>query len=817
MGLKQIVENNKFKVRKLEKIVNKIEALADKYSAMSDEELQSQTSKFKKELANGKTLDDLLVEAFATIREADKRVLGLYPYPVQLLGGIVLHQGNLAEMRTGEGKTLTETMPVYLNALTGKGVHVVTVNEYLSRRDFEEMGPVFTFMGLTVGQNGEEMILEDKKAAYNCDITYSTNDALAFDYLRDNMVKYPEDQVQRGLNYVIVDEVDSILIDEARTPLIISGSDKSYRALYKQADAIAKRMNKNDFTYDAETKTITLERSGILKANEAFGGQDVYDEDSFILAHYLDEAMKANYTMEKDKDYIVKDGEVLIVDTNTGRVMSERRFSDGLHQALEAKEGVEIHDANKTEASVTYQNFFRMYKKLSGMSGTASTESEEFYQTFGMEVVTVPTNKPIARKDLPDVLYPTERAKFRAVLKLIEKIYQTREPVLVGTASVENSELLSKMLDQAGIPHAVLNAKNNKKEAEIIAQAGQAGAVTIATNMAGRGTDIKLGPGVRELGGLYVLGTEKHESRRIDNQLRGRAGRQGDPGKTVFYMSLEDDLIKRFGGERIAKTKDKLVADGEEFIPIKNSRLFNSAVRQSQKKVEGNNFDQRKNTLRYDDVMNEQRIHLYSRRQTILDSKEDLTPHLKAMLNRTVERTVDKYFLDKEHTNYKGLVRYVREYLDVDLDPSQTVNELNTTIRDSRYKENLQRSIDKTNHLGRLNLEQIKSLNRDELKEYLFGETLKDLKDKEEALIDPNQLQDFERTMILNAIDANWKNHIDIMEQLRQSVTLRGYGHYNPLVEYQNMAHEMYNQMTNNIEKDVCRFFLHTEIREGVR
>ena len=818
MSLKSIVENNKHQVKKLSKIVNQIEDLADKYAAMSDEKLRSETTRFKQRYADGDSLDSLLPEAFAAIREADKRVLGLFPYPVQLMGGIVLHQGNLAEMRTGEGKTLTETMPVYLNALSGEGVHVVTVNEYLSQRDFEEMGPVFTFMGLTVGQNGEDMPLNLKKDAYNCDITYSTNDSLAFDYLRDNMAKYPQDQVQRGLNYVIVDEVDSILIDEARTPLIISGSAKSYKTLYKQADAVAKMMTKDDFDYDPETKTITLERSGIEKANDSLGVDNIFAKDSFVLSHYLDEAMKANYTMEKDKDYIVRDGEVLIVDNFTGRVMEGRRFSDGLHQALEAKEGVEINDANKTEASITYQNFFRMYKKLSGMTGTAATEKKEFYETFGMQVVTIPTNRPVLRVDLPDVLFPTERAKFRAAVKEIIKVHKTGQPILVGTASVEHSELLSGMLDEKGIPHEVLNAKNDESEANIIAQAGQAGAITIATNMAGRGTDIKLGPGVKDLGGLFVLGTEKHESRRIDNQLRGRAGRQGDPGVTVFYMSLEDDLIKRFAGEQVQKAKEEIVENGEEFEPIiKNKGFVVNAVTRAQKKVEGNNFDQRKNTLRYDDVMNSERIALYKARQTVIESDNDLTPNLLGMIKRTVDRTIDKYYLDSTHINYRGLIKVVRRLFDVDFDTEATINEYQTTNRGEKYKKSLLRTIEKNKNFDRLSFDQIKELKKEELKDYLYSQCLKEIENKREELISNADLWQFERIMILNAIDANWKDNIDKMEQLRQSVSLRGYAQYNPLVEYQNIGHSMYKKMGESIEQDVTKDFLRTEIREEVR
>lgn len=779
MSLRTIVENNGRKVKKLQKIVDEVNKLADSYSKMNDQELKSETLKLKTEISNGKSLDDILPRAFAAIREADKRVLGLYPYDVQVMGGIVLHQGNLAEMQTGEGKTLTETMPVYLNALSGKGVYVVTVNEYLSKRDFEEMGPVFEYMGLTVGLNSENNTsLAEKKTAYSCDITYTTNDSLAFDYLRDNMCKYTEDQVQRGLNYCIVDEADSILIDEARTPLIISGSAKSYQMLYKQADAVAKRMLPSDYNLDPETKTIVLERSGIEKANDQLGITNLYDSESYILSHYVDEAMRANYTMEKDRDYIVRDGQVLIVDSFTGRVMEGRRFSDGLHQAIEAKEGVKINDANKTEASITYQNFFRMFKKLSGMTGTASTESKEFYETFGMQVITIPTNKPSRRKDLPDILYPTEKSKFLAVIDLICKVHKTGQPVLVGTASVEHSEYLSDLLTEKQVPNAYLNAKNDKHEAEIIAQAGQKGAITIATNMAGRGTDIKLGPGVEQLGGLYVIGTEKHESRRIDNQLRGRAGRQGNPGTTVFYLSLEDEIVERFDDKKVQEVKQAIVKAGDEFKPIvKNKKIVIRAVTNAQKKAEGNNFDQRKNTLRYDDVMNSERLALYKSRQRVLESSKDFNNTILAMINRSINRTVDRYYLDEKNVNYDGLFKKIRESYDIDL-----------------------------------NVEKCKKLSKKELKECIYKLANTEWTSKLDKFVSQSDIVTFEKFVITASIDANWKNLIDRMEQLRQSITLRGYANYNPLIEYQNSGHTMYEQMGEDIEDDISRDLLMTHV-----
>ncbi|MCZ9659494.1 preprotein translocase subunit SecA, partial [Lactobacillus crispatus] len=612
--LKKLYNDDKRELKKFEKIAAKVEAHADEMSKLSDEQLQAKTPEFRDRLKKGESLDDLLPEAFAVAREGAKRVLGLYPFHVQILGGIALHYGNIAEMMTGEGKTLTATMPVYLNALEGKGVHVVTVNEYLSSRDEEEMGQLYKWLGLTVGLNLNSMSPDEKRAAYNCDVTYSTNSELGFDYLRDNMVVYKEQMVQRPLNYAIIDEVDSILIDEARTPLIISGEAEQANSDYIRADRFVKTLTEDksdddadddedhgDYKIDWPTKTISLTRTGIEKACQHFGLKNLYDVENQKLVHHIDQALRANYIMLKDIDYVVQDGEVLIVDSFTGRVMEGRRYSDGLHQAIEAKEGVKIQEESRTQATITYQNFFRMYKKLSGMTGTAKTEEEEFREIYNMQVITIPTNRPIARKDMPDILYPTLDSKFHAVVEEIKKRHANGQPVLVGTVAIESSERLSKMLDKAGIPHAVLNAKNHAKEAQIIMNAGQRGAVTIATNMAGRGTDIKLGPGVKELGGLAVIGTERHESRRIDNQLRGRSGRQGDPGYTRFYLSLEDDLMKRFGGDRVKDFLDRLSDNDDD--KVIESRLITRQVESAQKRVEGNNYDTRKQTLQYDDVM----------------------------------------------------------------------------------------------------------------------------------------------------------------------------------------------------------------------
>ncbi|MDE7055902.1 MAG: preprotein translocase subunit SecA, partial [Lactobacillus sp.] len=616
--LKKLYNNDKRELKKFEKYASKVEGYADEMSKLSDDELKAKTPEFRKRLEQGETLDDLLPEAFAVSREAAKRVLGLYPFHVQILGGIALHFGNIAEMMTGEGKTLTATMPVYLNALGGKGVHVVTVNEYLSSRDESEMGQLYKWLGLTVGLNLNSMSPDEKREAYNCDVTYSTNSELGFDYLRDNMVVYKEQMVQRPLNYAIIDEVDSILIDEARTPLIISGEAEQANSDYIRADRFVKTLTEDksdddadddedygDYKIDWPTKTISLTRTGIEKACEHFGLKNLYDVENQKLVHHIDQALRANYIMLKDIDYVVQDGEVMIVDSFTGRVMEGRRYSDGLHQAIEAKEGVKIQEESKTQATITYQNFFRMYNKLSGMTGTAKTEEEEFREIYNMQVITIPTNRPIARKDMPDILYPTLDSKFEAVVDEIKKRHATGQPVLVGTVAIESSERLSHMLDEAGIPHAVLNAKNHAKEAQIIMNAGQRGAVTIATNMAGRGTDIKLGPGVKELGGLAVIGTERHESRRIDNQLRGRAGRQGDPGYTRFYLSLEDDLMKRFGGDRVKDFLDRLSDNDDD--KVIESRLITRQVESAQKRVEGNNYDTRKQTLQYDDVMRIQR------------------------------------------------------------------------------------------------------------------------------------------------------------------------------------------------------------------
>lgn len=782
--IRSIIENDKKELKRLDRIAKKVEDHADEMAALTDEQLQAKTAEFKARYQKGETLDQLLPEAFAVVREAAKRVLGLYPYHVQLMGGIVLHDGNIPEMRTGEGKTLTATMPVYLNALTGEGVHVVTVNEYLATRDSSEMGELYNFLGLTVGLNINSKSADEKRDAYNCDITYSTNNELGFDYLRDNMVVYRHQMVQRPLNYAIVDEVDSILIDEARTPLIISGQAEKSTALYTRTDNFVKRLKEEeDYKIDVQSKTISLTEAGIEKAEETFGLENLYDIENTALTHHLDQALRANYIMILDIDYVVQDGKVLIVDQFTGRIMDGRRYSDGLHQAIEAKEGVEIEDETKTMATITFQNYFRMYKKLSGMTGTAKTEEEEFREIYNIQVCQIPTNRPVIRDDRPDLLYPTLTSKFQAVVQDIKERYRKGQPVLVGTVAVETSELLSDMLNRERIPHEVLNAKNHFKEAEIIMNAGQKGAVTIATNMAGRGTDIKLGLGVRELGGLAVIGTERHESRRIDNQLRGRAGRQGDPGMSQFYLSLEDDLMKRFGSERIKVFLDRMKI-GEEDAVIQ-SKMLTKQVESAQKRVEGNNYDTRKNVLQYDDVMREQREVIYKQRQEVIMEETSLSKPMMNMIKRTISRVVDAHTqLEKDNWNLEGIV---------DFAGSTLVHEDSISIDDLKGKEPQQ------------------------IKEYLNELAQEVFNTKANQLNGPEQLLEFEKVVILRVVDSKWTDHIDAMDQLRQSIGLRAYGQNNPLVEYQTEGYKMFEEMVGAIEYEVTRLFMKAEIRQNVQ
>lgn len=781
---RKLIENDKKELKRLDHIATQVEAHADEMAALTDEQIREKTDEFRRRYQGGETLDQLLPEAFAVVREAAKRVLGLYPYHVQLMGGVVLHDGNIPEMRTGEGKTLTATLPVYLNAISGEGVHVVTVNEYLATRDSTEMGDLYNFLGLTVGLNINSKSAEEKRAAYACDITYSTNNELGFDYLRDNMVVYRHQMVQRPLNYAIVDEVDSILIDEARTPLIISGQAEKSTALYNRVDNFVKRLNEEeDYKIDIQSKTIGLTEKGIEKAEETFGLNNLYDIENTALTHHMDQALRANYIMIRDFDYVVQDGKVLIVDQFTGRIMDGRRYSDGLHQAIEAKENVEIEDETKTMATITFQNYFRMYKKLSGMTGTAKTEEEEFREIYNMQVIQIPTNKPIVRDDRADLLYPTLESKFQAVVQDIKERHRKGQPVLVGTVAVETSELLSSMLDREKVPHEVLNAKNHFKEAEIILNAGQKGAVTIATNMAGRGTDIKLGLDVAELGGLAVVGTERHESRRIDNQLRGRAGRQGDPGMSQFYLSLEDDLMKRFGSERIKVFLDRMKIDEEDAVI--QSKMLSKQVESAQKRVEGNNYDTRKNVLQYDDVMREQREVIYGQRQEVIKEDKDLSQTLMNMVKRSINRVVDSHTqLEETEWNYEGIVDFAANALV---------------------------------HEDTISIDSIKGKSAQEIKDYLNQRAQEVFDKKKEQLNSPEQLLEFEKVVILRVVDTKWTDHIDAMDQLRQSVGLRAYGQNNPLVEYQTEGYNMFENMVGAIEYEVTRLFMKAEIRQNVQ
>ena len=783
--LRKIIESDKGTMRRLNRTADQVETFADEMAALSDEELQAKTPYFRELLQNGKTLDDILPEAFAVVREGARRVLGLYPFRVQIMGSAVLHGGNIAEMRTGEGKTLTATMAVYLNALPQEGVHVVTVNEYLSARDGEEMGELYKWLGLTVGINGSEMSPDEKRAAYNADITYTTNSEIGFDYLRDNMVARKEDRVQRPLNFALVDETDSILIDEARTPLIISGAPaQESTQLYIRADRFVKSLTKEeDFTVDEESKTVLLQDEGIKKAERYFNLDNLYDSGNTALTHHIDQSLRANYTMFNNKDYVVRDGEVVLVDAFSGRIQEGRRFSDGLHQALEAKEQVQIQEDNRAMASITYQNLFRRYKKLSGMTGTAKTEAEEFREIYNMEIVEIPTNRPVQRIDEPDLLYPNLRSKFIAVVGLVKELHEKGQPILIGTVAVETSELLSQLLDREGIPHNVLNAKNHAKEAEIVANAGQRGAVTIATNMAGRGTDIKLGPGVSDLGGLAVIGTERHESRRIDNQLRGRAGRQGDKGYSQFFLSLEDDLMIRFGGERI-KTLMERMNLAEEDAVIKN-RLITRSVESAQKRVEGNNYDSRKNVLQYDDVMSQQRNTFYANRNQVIDEEESLRNVILPMVERTINRVIERHALGKED---EWDLQSIVDFAGAVIVPDDSID-----VSDLQGKS------------------------QDDIKAYLYNRAKEVYDQKRDALVDDEQLLQFTRVVILRVVDAQWTDHMDAMNQLRDAIQLRGYGQLNPLIEYQNEGFRMFEEMIAGIEYDATRLFMKSEIRQNLR
>ena len=782
--VKTIIENDRGEIKRLEKMADKVFSYEEQMAALTDDELKAKTVEFKQRYQDGESLDDLLYEAFAVVREGAKRVLGLFPYKVQVMGGIVLHHGDVPEMRTGEGKTLTATMPVYLNALSGKGVHVVTVNEYLTERDATEMGELYSWLGLSVGINLAAKSPAEKKEAYLCDITYSTNSEIGFDYLRDNMVVRAENMVQRPLNYALVDEVDSILIDEARTPLIVSGQTASDTSqLYHMADAYVKTLTEDDYIIDVPSKTIGLSDSGIDKAESYFNLENLYDIENVALTHFIDNALRANYIMILDIDYVVsEDQEILIVDQFTGRTMEGRRYSDGLHQAIEAKEGVPVQEETKTSASITYQNLFRMYKKLSGMTGTGKTEEEEFREIYNIRVIPIPTNRPIARIDHPDLLYPSLKSKFKAVVEDVKSRHEKGQPVLVGTVAVETSDYLSQLLVQAGVPHEVLNAKNHYKEAQIIMNAGQRGAVTIATNMAGRGTDIKLGEGVRELGGLCVIGTERHESRRIDNQLRGRSGRQGDPGESQFYLSLEDELMRRFGSERIKAVLDRFKLSEEESVI--RSNMFTRQVEGAQKRVEGNNYDTRKQVLQYDDVMREQREIIYAERYDVITANRDLAPEIKAMIKRTIKRIVE----GASHSSKEERVEAILNFAKYNLVPEDTISE--SDIEGKSDKEVI---------------------------DYLYARAEEIYASQVAKLRDEESVQEFQKVLILRVVDSKWTDHIDALDQLRNAVGLRGYAQNNPVVEYQSESFRMFNDMIGSIEFDVTRLMMKAQIHEQER
>jgi preprotein translocase subunit SecA len=772
-------------LKRVMKIADKIDALAPEYRKMSDAELQGRTAEFRERLQNGETLDDLLIEAFATVREASTRVLKMTPFKVQLMGALAMHGGNIAEMKTGEGKTLTSTLVAYLNALPGEGVHIVTVNEYLAHRDATEMGELFKWLGLTVGLNLREMTSEEKKAQYLCDITYSTNNELGFDYLRDHMVIYKEQMVQRPLNFAIIDEVDSILIDEARTPLIISGGAKNTASLYKQANLCVKNMTENeDYEIDIKARHIVLTENGMAKAEKFFGIENLYDIKYVSLLHHINNALRANYIMAKDVDYVVQDNKVIIVDSFTGRLMHGRQYSEGLHQAIEAKENVEIKKETRTVATITFQNYFRMYKKLAGMTGTAKTEEEEFRNIYNMYVVEIPTNVPVIRIDDPDLMFMTSKAKFNAIANDIAERYKRGQPVLVGTISIETSELLSSLLSRRGIPHNVLNAKQHEREAEIVAHAGQMRAVTIATNMAGRGTDIKLGPGVKELGGLAVIGTERHEARRIDNQLRGRSGRQGDPGYTRFYLSAEDDLLRRFGSDRFKSMLGLIVNQkGGSEVPLE-SKMFSKFVENAQKRIEGNNFDSRKTVLEYDEVLRKQREIIYGQRSEIL-FREDITDIILRMMENTGQRLIYGALDDEKSSR---------------IDDKKLLKEINGVYFPLGY------------------------ISEEDFHGKDIADGLQVFMAKCQALLDEKKEQfpkevyaEFLKVVLLRVVDTYWMEHIDAMSELRQAVRLQAYAQVNPLREYQEIGFQKFEAMIENIESDATKMINRAQIRDNLQ
>ena len=782
MGLlKRLLDHEYKEMKKFKKLADAIVALEEEYSKKTDKELLNKTNEFKDRLANGETLDDLLIEAYATAREVAWRKLGEKAFYVQLLGAIAIHYGNIAELRTGEGKTLVTIFPAYLNALEGKGVHVITVNEYLTVRNAEWMGPVYEGLGVTVGVNKRELSPQEKQEAYNCDILYTTNNELGFDYLRDNMVIKKENRVQRGLNYAIIDEADSILIDEARTPLIISGGELKSANLYQSADHFVKGLkNEVEYNYDEKTRNVTLTDDGVTKAESYFKVKNLYSLENNSLVHYINQALKANYGMKKDVDYVVQEGEVLIVDPFTGRIMKGRQWSDGLHQAVEAKEGVKINEETKTVATITFQNLFRMYEKLSGMTGTAKTEEEEFRNIYNMYVIVIPTNKPIARIDYADLVYPTLKGKYKAIVEAIAEIHKTGQPILVGTVAIENSELISDMLTKKGIKHEVLNAKNHAREAEIISHAGEKNAVTIATNMAGRGTDIKLTDETKALGGLYVIGTERHESRRIDNQLRGRSGRQGDPGASQFYVSMEDDLMVRFGTDRV---KAMLQAIGMQEDQAIRSKTFTKSIGSAQAKVEGNNFDIRKQLLEYDDVMNQQREDIYRRRNEILD-------------NESIHQTV-----------LNNMYNHISDIVNDHIPPENYLTENDLSEIVNYANQNLLRK--------HIKFDDIKDKEADDVIEFIYQKVTDEYEKKLKDL--PKEIQDeFEKAVSLNVIDKYWTENINALAHLREAVMMRGYGGQDPLRAYSMDGVEMYDNMLINIDRDITLFLLKAEVKQNI-
>ena len=786
MFLKSLFDDGYKEFKRCWKVSKKVLALEEEMASKTDEELKEKTFEFKERYKNGETLDHMLPEAFAVVREAAKRVTGMFAFPVQIAGGIAIHGGNIAEMKTGEGKTLTAVMPAYLNALSGEGVHIVTVNEYLARRETDgQIGDIYRFLGLTVGLNIHDMSQADKRAAYECDILYSTHAELGFDYLRDNMALYEKDTVQRPLNCAIIDEIDSILIDEARTPLIISGGEKQYGNLYVMADRFAKALKDEDYEIDIEEKSVALTPAGIAKAERTFNVENLYDIKHVSLVHRINNALKVNYTMDRNKDYVVnEDGEVLIVDPFTGRVMKGRQWSEGVHQAVEAKEGVKINQETTTLATITYQNFFRMYKKLCGMTGTAKTEEEEFLSIYNMYVVEVPTNKPVIRQDMPDILYLTMEQKYNALVKEVKERHEKGQPILIGTIAVETSEVISDLLDKAGIPHNVLNAKHHAKEADIVAQAGQLGAVTIATNMAGRGTDIKLGEGVVELGGLAVIGTERHESRRIDNQLRGRSGRQGDPGYSRFYLSCDDELLMRFGGDVFKRKVQTMINLQNNEDGSLQSRMFSRLVEGAQKRIEGYNFDARKSTLKYDDIMRKQREIIYAERHEIL-VKPSIEEEAKDMMQKAIDIIVDRHI---------------------------TNDGKNTIIDDEAIAIDLNNSIFGTDSFKASEIEQ---LSQEDLYKVPYEKAVAALEEKK-SILNENDYQEMIKAFTLKVVDTYWTKHIDDMEALRQSVSLQSYAQKDPFQQYQEDGIDLFEALKENIDIDVCKYLVRSKVREEV-